>query len=128
MTPVQELACYHLLETAFGSRLEAGGCLQVGAVVEACAHWPTTESGAAGGRLSWRFRPQGQEARLGEAASMGPPSGRHQLQGMADVSISGSEAGPSGRQAIPDDDTSLYTHRSNRSATWSRHGVIQVHV
>jgi len=29
---------------------------------------------------------------------------------MADVSISGSEAGPSGRHAMPDDDPSLYTH------------------
>lgn len=69
---------------------------------------------SAGGRLSRRFRPQGQAAGLGQASTVGQPPGRHQRQDMADVSIAGSEAGPSGRQAMPDEDPSLYTHRSNR--------------
>lgn len=64
--------------------------------------------------------PQGRAADLGQVASrgqpgsVGQPSGQQQWQDMADVSISGSEAGPSGRQAVPDDDPSLCTHRSNR--------------
>ena len=74
---------------------------------------------SAGGRLSRRFRPQGQAAGLGQASSVGQPPGQHQWQDMADVSISGSEAGPSGRQAMPDDDPSLYTHRSNRLALFT---------
>lgn len=73
----------------------------------------------AGGRLSRRFRPQDQAAGLGQASSVGQPPGRHQWQDMADVSISGSEAGPSGRHAMPGDDPSLYTHRSNRSALFT---------
>ncbi|DBA81778.1 hypothetical protein WJX77_008673 [Trebouxia sp. C0004] len=68
-----------------------------------------------GGRLSRRFRPQGQAAGLGQANCVGQPSGRQQWQDMTDVTISASEAGPSGRHAMPDDDPSLYTHRSNRS-------------
>ncbi|KAA6424868.1 MAG: cell cycle checkpoint control RAD9A-like [Trebouxia sp. A1-2] len=63
-----------------------------------------------------RFRPRGQAAGLGQASTVGQPPGRHQRQDMADVSIAGSEAGPSGRQAMPDEDPSLYTHRSNRLA------------
>ena len=65
----------------------------------------------AGGRLSRRFRPEGQ------AGSAQQASRHEQWQAAADVSISGSGAGAAGRQALPDDDPSLYTHRSDRLAS-----------
>lgn len=64
----------------------------------------TWKSCFAGGRLTRRFRPEGQ-----------PASRHHQWQDSGDVSISGSEAGPAG-PALPDDDPSIYTCRSTRFA------------
>ncbi|KAL3142662.1 hypothetical protein ABBQ38_002971 [Trebouxia sp. C0009 RCD-2024] len=61
-----------------------------------------------GGRLSRRFRPDGQ------AAGTSQPAGRQQWQDSGDVSISGSEAGAAGG-ALPDDHSTLYTRRSTRS-------------
>ena len=74
-----------------------------------------------GGRLSRRFRPQGEAASMGHPPSipsMEQAPSHERWQDTADVSISGSEAGPSGRHALPDEDPSLYTHRSNRSHLW----------
>lgn len=77
----------------------------------------------AGGRLSRRFRREGQTASTAQAAS------RQQWQESGDVSISGSEAGG----PLPDDDPSIYTRRSNRFASQLplclRHTqVLQTHV
>ena len=64
----------------------------------------------AGGPLGQRFRREGQSVNT-EAAS-----GHQQWQDAADVSISSGGTGVARRQAVPDDDPSLYTHASDRSA------------
>ena len=64
-----------------------------------------------GGRLSRRFKPQGQPA------STTAPGSRHQWQDSADVSISGSGAGPGAAHGgLPDDDPSIHTRPSTRFA------------